>query len=204
MMVIYALGHSNYSFEKFITIIKEYNLNCIVDIRSIPYSKYNVQYNKEDFSKRLKELGYTYIYMADQFGVKRDDKSSYNSEGYADFDKVRLEKSFRRGIERLKDGCKKGYRIVLLGAVQEPIRCPRAILVGRELEKEGFDVRYIVHEGGTISQRDIENQMLDKYFKDRSQITIENLLGIDNDREELIDKCYKLANRDIGFRVEKL
>lgn len=204
MMVIYALGHSNYSFEKFITIIKEYNLNCVVDIRSIPYSKYNVQYNKEDFSKRLKELGYTYIYMADQFGVKRDDKSSYNSEGYADFDKVRLEKSFRRGIERLKDGCKKGYRIVLLGAVQEPIRCPRAILVGRELEKEGFDVRYIVHEGGTISQRDIENQMLDKYFKDRSQITIENLLGIDNDREELIDKCYKLANREIGFRVEKL
>lgn len=204
MMVIYALGHSNYSFEKFITIIKEYNLNCIVDIRSIPYSKYNVQYNKEDFSKRLKELGYTYIYMADQFGVKRDDKSSYNSEGYADFDKVRLEKSFRRGVERLKDGCKKGYRIVLLGAVQEPIRCPRAILVGRELEKEGFDVRYIVHEGGTISQRDIENQMLDKYFKDRSQITIENLLGIDNDREELIDKCYKLANREIGFRVEKL
>lgn len=204
MMIIYALGHSNYSFEKFITIIKEYNLNCVVDIRSIPYSKYNVQYNKEDFSKRLKELGYTYIYMADQFGVKRDDKSSYNSEGYADFDKVRLEKSFRRGIERLKDGCKKGYRIVLLGAVQEPIRCPRAILVGRELEKEGFDVRYIVHEGGTISQRDIENQMLDKYFKDRSQITIENLLGIDNDREELIDKCYKLANRDIGFRVEKL
>lgn len=204
MMIIYALGHSNYSFEKFITIIKEYNLNCVVDIRSIPYSKYNVQYNKEDFSKRLKELGYTYIYMADQFGVKRDDKSSYNSEGYADFDKVRLEKSFRRGIERLKDGCKKGYRIVLLGAVQEPIRCPRAILVGRELEKEGFDVRYIVHEGGTISQRDIENQMLDKYFKDRSQITIENLLGIDNDREELIDKCYKLANREIGFRVEKL
>lgn len=204
MMIIYALGHSNYSFEKFITIIKEYNLNCIVDIRSIPYSKYNVQYNKEDFSKRLKELGYTYIYMADQFGVKRDDKSSYNSEGYADFDKVRLEKSFRRGIERLKDGCKKGYRIVLLGAVQEPIRCPRAILVGRELEKEGFDVRYIVHEGGTISQRDIENQMLDKYFKDRSQITIENLLGIDNDREELIDKCYRLANREIGFRVEKL
>lgn len=204
MMIIYALGHSNYSFEKFITIIKEYNLNCVVDIRSIPYSKYNVQYNKEDFSKRLKELGYTYIYMADQFGVKRDDKSSYNSEGYADFDKVRLEKSFRRGIERLKDGCKKGYRIVMLGAVQEPIRCPRAILVGRELEKEGFDVRYIVHEGGTISQRDIENQMLDKYFKDRSQITIENLLGIDNDREELIDKCYKLANREIGFRVEKL
>lgn len=204
MMIIYAIGHSNYSFEKFITIIKEYNLNCIVDIRSIPYSKYNVQYNKEDFSKRLKELGYTYIYMADQFGVKRDDKSSYNSEGYADFDKVRLEKSFRRGVERLKDGCKKGYRIVLLGAVQEPIRCPRAILVGRELEKEGFDVRYIVHEGGTISQRDIENQMLDKYFKDRSQITIENLLGIDNDREELIDKCYRLANREIGFRVEKL
>ena len=48
-MEIYALGHSNYPFDKFIEILKKYNINCVVDIRAIPYSKYNIQYNKEFF-----------------------------------------------------------------------------------------------------------------------------------------------------------
>ena len=109
-MEIYALGHSNYPFDKFIEILKKYNINCVVDIRAIPYSKYNIQYNKEFFQNSLKKLGYTYIYMADEFGAKRRTRESYNSEGYADFEKVILEDDFKRGIERLKTGCNKGYK----------------------------------------------------------------------------------------------
>ena len=138
---IYTLGHSNYPFDKFIEILKKYDINCVVDIRSTPYSKYNTQYNKEFLHETLKNLGYTYIYMADEFGAKRKTKVSYNDEGYADFDKVILEDEFKRGIERLKVGCSKNYKIVLLGAMQEPIRCHRAILLGKELIKAGFDVK---------------------------------------------------------------
>ena len=203
-MEIYALGHSNYPFDKFIEILKKYNINCVVDIRAIPYSKYNTQYNKEFFQSNLKKLGYTYIYMADEFGAKRKTRDSYNLEGYADFDKVILEDSFKKGIERLKIGCKKGYRIVLLGAMQDAIRCPRAILVGRQLIKEGFNVKYIMHEGDLKSQTDLEDLLLEKYFDHRNQLTIDSLLGNDISEDKMIDECYKLANKEIGYRIEKL
>ena len=203
-MEIYALGHSNYPFDKFIEILKKYNINCIVDIRAIPYSKYNTQYNKEFFQSNLKRLGYTYIYMADEFGAKRKTRESYNSEGYADFEKVIFEDSFKKGIERLKIGCKKGYRIVLLGAMQDAIRCPRAILVGRQLIKEGFNVKYIMHEGDLKSQTDLEELLLEKYFDHRNQLTIDSLLGNDMSEDKMIDECYKLANKEIGYRIEKL
>lgn len=203
-MEVYTLGHSNYPFDKFIEILKKYNINCVVDIRAIPYSKYNTQYNKEFFQNNLKKLGYTYIYMADEFGAKRKTKESYNSQGYADFDKVILEKDFKRGIERLKVGCNKGYKIVLLGAMQEPIRCPRAILVGRQLVKEGFDVKYIMHEGNLKTQNDLEELLLEKYFEQRNQLTIDNLLGNSMSREDMIEESYKLANKEIGYRIEKL
>ena len=75
---IYTLGHSNYPFDKFIEILKKYDINCVVDIRSTPYSKYNTQYNKEFLHETLKNLGYTYIYMADEFGAKRRTRNSYN------------------------------------------------------------------------------------------------------------------------------
>ena len=55
-MEIYAIGHSNYPFEKLIDMIRKYNINCVVDIRQTPYSKYNVQYNKEALSYNLKAM----------------------------------------------------------------------------------------------------------------------------------------------------
>lgn len=203
-MEIYALGHSNYPFDQLIDILKKYNIDCVVDIREIPYSKYNTQYNKEFFQQNLKKLGYTYVYMGEEFGAKRKTRESYNDEGYADFKKVILEDNFKKGIERLKDGCNKGYKIVLLGAMQEPIRCTRGILIGPQLIEVGFDVKYIMHEGCLKSQSDLEEQLLDKYFDCRNQITIDNLLGNGLNRKDMLEKCYDLANKEIGHRMEKL
>lgn len=73
-MGIFAIGHSNYPYGKFIEMIKKYNINCIIDIRETPYSKYNVQYNKEYFRENLKKDEYTYIYMGEEFGAKRGKK----------------------------------------------------------------------------------------------------------------------------------
>lgn len=170
-MEIYTIGHSNYDLSRLVDMLNKYNINCVVDIRGIPYSKYNIQYNKE---------------------------------GYADFHKVINEESFKNGIERLKVGISKGYRIALLGAMQEPIRCHRSILVGRELERYGFKVNHILHDYSICDQREIENMLLDKYFKDRGQITIDSLIGNEKSEDEMIEEGYDLANKEIGYRMEKL
>ena len=140
----------------------------------------------------MKKLGYTYIYMADEFGAKRKSRESYNQEGYADFEKVILEDNFKKGIERLKIGCSKGFKIVLLGAMQEPIRCPRSILIGRELIKENFNVKHIMHEGDLKTQIDLEELLLEKYFDQRNQITIDALLGDGLSRDDMLKESYKL------------
>ncbi|SFU79572.1 Protein of unknown function, DUF488 [Clostridium sp. DSM 8431] len=204
-MKIYTLGHSNYSIEKFLDILKTFNIECIVDIRGVPYSKYNVQYDKEMLGYTLNKEGFKYIYMGNEFGANRLlGKESYNEEGYADFSKVILEKSFKEGIKRLKNGCKKGYNIVLLGAMQEPIRCHRSILVGRELTNKGFCVKHILDDLTVVDQKEIEKKILDKYYPNRHQISIDSLLGNEKSEEELIEEAYKEANREIGRRVEKL
>lgn len=203
-MEVYAIGHSNYPFDKLIDMLKKYDINCVVDIRQTPYSKYNTQYNREVFSESLKEAGFTYIYMGKEFGATRQTKESYTPRGYADFEKAVEEEIFKEGVNRLKKGCSMGYRIVLLGAMQEPVRCHRAIMVGRQLSKEGFDVKYIMHEGHIETQEDIEETLLDKYFEDRNQLSIESLLGNGPNKEDLINQGYKLANKEIGYRTENL
>ena len=203
-MEIYTIGHSNYTVEKLIDMLRYYNINCVVDIRGTPYSKYNVQFDKETIRYTLSKAGFIYIYMAKELAAKRINKQSYNDEGYSDFEKVINEKEFLEGIERLKNGCNKGYNIALLGAMQEPIRCHRSILVGKALRKAGFDVKHILDDYSIASQTDIEEMLLDKYFSNRGQMTIADLTGESLNRDEMIEEGYKMANKEIGYRIEHL
>lgn len=203
-MEIYTVGHSNYSVGRLIDMLKKHDINCVVDIRGTPYSKYNVQYNKETIKNTLISAGFVYIYMAKELAAKRENKESYNKEGYSDFEKVCKEEDFLAGIERLKNGCAKGYRIVLLGAMQEPIRCHRSVLVGRALREYGFEVKHILHDYSIASQDDIEDMLLDKYFSKRNELTIDELLGNKMSREDMIKEGYRRANKEIGYRIEHL
>lgn len=203
-MAIYTFGHSNYSMEHLIDVIKKYDINCVVDIRAVPFSKYNVQFDKDKIAAPLKANKILYIYMGDDLGVKKEDKSTYINEGYSDFNKLINTEEFIKGIERIKNGMQMGYKIVLLGAVQDPIRCPRAILIGRYLDEIGIDVKHILHDETVCNQREIEQMMLNKYYPNRDQITIDELM-IGKDLEKIrILECYKNANREIGFRIEHL
>ena len=100
-MEIYTIGHSNYTIEKLIDMLKYYNINCVVDIRGTPYSKYNVQFDKETIRYTLSKAGFIYIYMAKELAAKRINKQSYNEEGYSDFEKVIKEKEFFRGNRKI-------------------------------------------------------------------------------------------------------
>ena len=203
-MEIYTIGHSNYTMERLIDMLEYYNINCVVDIRGTPYSKYNIQFDKETIRHTLTNAGFVYIYMGKELAAKRIRKNSYNNEGYSNFEEVIKEEEFKRGVERLKNGCEKGYKIILLGAMQDPIRCHRSILVGRELVKNDFDVKHILDDYSIVTQDDIEEMLLNKYFSNRNQITIEDLTGNSLNNEEMINEGYKLANREIGYRIENL
>ena len=169
-MDIYTIGHSNYPVEKLIDMLKTYNIDTVVDIRGTPYSKYNVQYNKETIAETLKKEGFIYIYMAKELAAQRQDKKSYNKEGYSDFEKVIIEED----------------------------------LVGRSLRENGFNVKHILDDYTLASQEKIEEKLLSKYFSNRNQITIDSLLGNEISEDEMIKEGYRLANKEIGYRVEHL
>ena len=202
-MEIFTIGHSNYDVERLIDMLRRYNINCVVDIRGTPYSKYNIQYNKETIQKTLEREGFIYIYMAKELAAKRINKVSYNDEGYSDFEKVVKEEEFIKGIERFRNGCKKGYRVALLGAMQDPIRCHIAILVGRALRDAGFKVKHILHDYSIGNQEDIEKSLLEKYYKAGYQLTLD-CLNSNISEEDMINEGYRHANKEIGYRIEHI
>lgn len=200
-MDIYSIGHTNHTIDKFILMLRKQNINCIVDVRSTPFSKYTPQFNKDTLQKSLNIRGIHYLHMGKEFGARRDSTLLYSKEGYLDFEKARQDVDFLSGVERLKDGCEKGFRIALMCTEKDPLDCHRAIMVSKGLKDNGFNVRHILPDNTIQSQEKIEERLLDKYFPDRFQISFSTYLGERKTEEEMIDEAYQKRNAEIGYRI---
>lgn len=55
MSEIYTIGYSGFKLEDFICVLKSYNINGLIDVRSTPVSKYYTDYNKQELSASLKK-----------------------------------------------------------------------------------------------------------------------------------------------------
>lgn len=200
-MRLFTIGHSTYDIDYFINLLRRYRINCIVDVRSTPYSKYSNQYNKDLIMNVLKTNKIKYIYMGKEFGARRVSKSLYTREGYVDFERVKDDLDFKMGLERIKNGVNKGYNIAFMCTEKHPEDCHRCILVGRNFKDLGYEVINIINEEEHKTQEEIEYELLEEYFPERKQISLIEDMNLSNKSdEELIKEAYRLKNKQIGYK----
>lgn len=200
MSKIYTIGHSSHKIEYFLYLLKNNGIDCLADVRSIPYSKYTPQFNVNELKRFLNSNKLHYIFLGKEFGARREDRSLYTIEGYLDFEKVSKTDLFKLGIERTKIGIEKGYHIALMCTEKDPIDCHRNILVAREFYKLNYNINNILENGEIQTQDDIEKRLLDMYFPSRMQQTLFDIEERKSD-SELIEQAYKLRNKDIGYSI---
>ena len=87
-------------------------------------------------------------------------------------------------------------------AEKHPSECHRAILVTRAFNERGHEIIHIKPGDITLSQSDLDQELLDKYFPNRAQTSLfeEN----EKTEAEYIADAYRLRNDEIGFRLEDL
>ena len=200
MHYIYTIGHSTNTLESFINLLDKYKINCVIDVRGIPFSKYASQYNRENIKYTLNNLGIHYIYMGDVLGARRKEPELYSKEGYLDFEKVQKDSIFLNGVNRVIEGIAKGYIITFMCAEKEPLSCHRSILLGREFQHNKYNVYHILENGEIETQSALEEKLLDMYFKGRNQISLFEMQEDDN-IDKLISDVYRLQNKKIGYHL---
>ncbi|MGP0566701.1 MULTISPECIES: DUF488 domain-containing protein [unclassified Nitrospina] len=142
---IFTVGHSTHEMEKFVRLLKMYDITAICDVRSSPYSHYNPQYNREKLKASLLENGIKYVFLGKELGARSDDPTCYK-DGKVQYDCLAKTELFKIGIERLLKGAR-DYNIALVCAEKDPLECHRTILVARELEKKGLSIFHILGNG---------------------------------------------------------
>lgn len=201
MGLLYTIGHSQHDFEYFSDLLKKYDINYLLDVRSVPYSRYAETYNKEQLSGLLSAKGINYSFMGKYFGARPDNLELYNEEGYLDFEKVSHSDLFIKGMQNVSLGLNRGNNIVLMCTEKDPIDCHRAIMVARSFYRNGIDVMHILPDGNLQTQQELDERLLDKYFPDRAQLSIFNFNNIVDD-EENIKLAYRKRNKEIGYHLQ--
>lgn len=200
-MDIFTIGHSNHTVDIFISLLRMNRINCIVDVRSTPYSKFTPQFNKEDLKKVLNLNGIVYIHMGEEFGARRDNMELYTKDGCLDFEKTRKDGVFLNGVDRVTQGYNKGFKIALMCTEKDPFDCHRCIMVGKGLKDHGFEVKHILPNNSIINQNQIEQRLLNTYYKERNQITFETLMSNEPTEQEMIEAAYRKRNKEIGYQI---
>lgn len=198
---LYSVGHSNQSQEEFLELLKKHDVNCIVDVRSVPASKYTPQFNMEPLKWFLKKNDIQYLHFGEEFGARRTD--SLNIEGQVDFEQAVRTTNFNRGVERLMNGLQKGFRISLMCSEANPLECHRFSLVSRYFYDNGLDVQHILKDGELASHEVLEKEMIDEYLHSKKPklADIDQLFGSYTAEDQRCD-AYRLKNKEIGYKPQ--
>jgi uncharacterized protein (DUF488 family) len=144
--VIYTIGHSNRSFQELVDLLRAHGVERLVDVRTIPRSRHNPQFNRETLSKALHNRRLSYRHMKTLGGLRHARPDSINTgwrhpsfRGFADYMQTQ---PFREALETLiRLAVQKPTAIMCAEAV--PWRCHRS-LIADALTARGFEVRDIM------------------------------------------------------------
>ena len=191
--IIFTVGHSTHEFEDFVSLLELHGVDAVADVRSVPYSRWQPQFNREDLTEALKSQGITYVFLGKELGARSDDPKCYEN-GQVQYRALAETPLFQSGIKRVREGSRH-KRIALMCAEKDPLDCHRTILVARELVTSGADIAHIL-EDGSLEPHDETMKRLSEQLRLPAQ-------DLFLTPDELEDRAYAAQEQRIAYVEEE-
>lgn len=159
--VIWTIGHSTRPMGEFLELLKAHGIQQLADVRTIPRSRHNPQFNTEALARSLAEAGLSYRHSAQLGGLRKPRRDSINLgwrnesfRGYADYMQT---DEFWEALKKLMAESRllsfspahpgraetRPFRVAIMCAEAVPWRCHRS-LIADALMIRGWEVRHIL------------------------------------------------------------
>ncbi len=186
---VLTVGHSTHPIGDFLALLRTHGVTAVADVRSMPYSRFNPQFNRETLAGTLEDQGIRYVFLGRELGARSPDPACYE-EGRIQYSRLARTDLFLHGLDRVIQGACE-YRIALMCAEKDPIDCHRTILVARELVNRRTDVIHILSDGQLERHDDTIERLLT-----RAGIGEPHLFC---SRAELIEQAYAVQAERIAY-----
>jgi uncharacterized protein (DUF488 family) len=129
--LILTIGHSTRTIDSFIRLLQAHDVSCVVDVRTIPRSRHNPQFNREALQKSLRQARLGYVHVPELGGLRHSTRGSSNTgwrnasfRGFADYMQT---PEFENGLEKVLE-LVGGKSLALMCAEALPWRCHRSLI----------------------------------------------------------------------------
>jgi uncharacterized protein (DUF488 family) len=139
---IYTIGHSTHPIDQFIALLGRSAIQVVVDVRTVPRSRTNPQFNRETLPASLAEAGIDYVHLPSLGGLRsrsRETPTAKNAfwqnasfHNYADY---AMTEAFREGLGKLRQ-IAETRRTAIMCSEAVWWRCHRRIIAD-----------YLIHDG---------------------------------------------------------
>ncbi len=153
--IVFTIGHSTMPLEDFISIMKANSVETVADVRTVPRSRHNPQFNKETLPGELKKAGLEYSHWSTLGGLRHTRPDSVNTgwinasvRGFADYMQTG---EFTKGIEELVESARQ-KRTAVMCAEALPWRCHRS-LIADALTVRGMKVEHLMGKGKSLEHQ---------------------------------------------------
>ncbi|OAI49518.1 DNA repair protein [Nitrospira sp. SCGC AG-212-E16] len=143
---IWTVGHSTRPIGEFVDLLHAHGIALLVDVRTIPRSRYNPQFSGDTLAESLREAGLQYRHLSELGGLRKPKKDSLNDgwrnasfRGYADY--MQTEEFLNALEELVAEGRSQPTAIMCAEAV--PWRCHRS-LIADALVSRGWNTGHIM------------------------------------------------------------
>ncbi len=167
-MKLFTIGHGNHTFIKFTDLLEASHIKWVADVRTMPYSKFNMQFDKEVFDSRLSSNGFHYTFLGKNLGGRPADPSCYKNRKLpdereeidylhrVDYPAVMKQAWFIEGIKQLL-GIANKQNTVILCSEEDPARCHRHHLIAKYLlaHYPEIEIQHIRGDGHLFNARDL-------------------------------------------------
>jgi uncharacterized protein (DUF488 family) len=154
---VFTIGHSTHTLEYFLSLLTKHGIQAVGDVRSVPYSRRNPQFNREPLMQRLRGVGIAYDFLGKELGARSDNPGCY-IDGKVRYDYLAKEPAFLQGLGRLRKGIE-SHRVALMCAERDPLTCHRTILVCRELRTQDLEIDHILADGAVETNAAAERRL---------------------------------------------
>jgi uncharacterized protein (DUF488 family) len=148
-LVIHTIGHSTHPIEEFVEMLRSFGIERLIDVRTIPRSRHNPQFNHQELARSLHNRAISYRHLKSLGGLRHARKDSVNTgwhnssfRGYADYMQT---PEFEEGLAGLIALAREKVSAILC-AEAVPWRCHRS-LIADALVVRGIEVRHILGTG---------------------------------------------------------
>jgi uncharacterized protein (DUF488 family) len=130
----YTIGHGRREIGEFIDLLREAEVTLLADVRTMPRSRFNPQFNEDGLPQALKPSGIVYEHMADLGGLRGRQKliapeinGFWDNESFHNYADYAMSERFREALAQLRERGRTN-RCAIMCAETVWWRCHRRII----------------------------------------------------------------------------